>query len=262
MQLGMIGLGRMGANIVRRLMRDGHECVVYDVNADAIAELEGEGATGARSLEEIARRSSRRRGPPGSWCPPPTPARRPRRSGQHLEAGDTIIDGGNSLLPRRHRRGPTAFARARHPLPRRRHQRRRVRPGARLLHDDRRRHRGRAAPRPDLPHARPRRGGRGAHPRPHGRPGPAGDGLPPLRAARRRPLREDGPQRDRVRDHGRLRRGPGDPEEGERGDRRAGPRRRDDPAARPGDVPVRHRHGRRRRGVAPRHRSSRRGCST
>ena len=47
MQLGMVGLGRMGANLVRRLMRDGHECVVYDVNADAIKELEGEGATGA-----------------------------------------------------------------------------------------------------------------------------------------------------------------------------------------------------------------------
>ena len=46
-QLGMIGLGRMGANLVRRLMRDGHRCVVYDVNADAVAELEGEGATGA-----------------------------------------------------------------------------------------------------------------------------------------------------------------------------------------------------------------------
>jgi 6-phosphogluconate dehydrogenase len=58
MQLGMIGLGRMGANIVRRLMADGHECVVYDVNADAIAELEAEGAVGARSLEEVAQKLS------------------------------------------------------------------------------------------------------------------------------------------------------------------------------------------------------------
>ena len=47
MQLGMIGLGRMGANLVRRLMDDGHRCVVYDLNADAVAELGGEGATGA-----------------------------------------------------------------------------------------------------------------------------------------------------------------------------------------------------------------------
>ena len=46
MQLGMVGLGRMGANLVRRLMRDGHRCVVYDMNADAVTELAGEGATG------------------------------------------------------------------------------------------------------------------------------------------------------------------------------------------------------------------------
>ena len=54
MQLGMIGLGRMGANIVRRLMRDGHECVVYDVNEAVIAQLESEGAIGARTLAEFA----------------------------------------------------------------------------------------------------------------------------------------------------------------------------------------------------------------
>ena len=53
MQLGMIGLGRMGANLVRRLMDDGHRCVVYDVNADAVAELAGEGATGADSLADF-----------------------------------------------------------------------------------------------------------------------------------------------------------------------------------------------------------------
>ncbi len=49
MQLGMIGLGRMGANLVRRLMRDGHSCVVFDVSTNAVAELVGEGATGADS---------------------------------------------------------------------------------------------------------------------------------------------------------------------------------------------------------------------
>ena len=52
-QLGMVGLGRMGANMVRRLMVGGHTCVAYDVNEDPIAELEGEGAVGARSLEEL-----------------------------------------------------------------------------------------------------------------------------------------------------------------------------------------------------------------
>jgi 6-phosphogluconate dehydrogenase len=45
MQLGMVGLGRMGANLVRRLMRGGHECVVYDVSADSVRQLESEGAT-------------------------------------------------------------------------------------------------------------------------------------------------------------------------------------------------------------------------
>ena len=54
MQLGMVGLGRMGANLVRRLMRDGHRCVVYDVNPGVVKELEGEGATGATSLEDFA----------------------------------------------------------------------------------------------------------------------------------------------------------------------------------------------------------------
>ena len=53
-QLGMVGLGRMGANLVRRLMRDGQDCVVYDVNPDPIGELQGEGATGASSLKELA----------------------------------------------------------------------------------------------------------------------------------------------------------------------------------------------------------------
>ena len=53
MQLGMIGLGRMGANLVRRLMRDGHECVVYDVNADVVSSLASEGATGSDSLAEF-----------------------------------------------------------------------------------------------------------------------------------------------------------------------------------------------------------------
>ena len=58
MELGIVGLGRMGANMARRLMRDGHTIVVYDVNPDAVKELEGEGATGADSLEELAAKLS------------------------------------------------------------------------------------------------------------------------------------------------------------------------------------------------------------
>ena len=53
MQLGMIGLGRMGANLVRRLLRDGHRCVAYDVNAAAVKQLEGEGAVGGESLADF-----------------------------------------------------------------------------------------------------------------------------------------------------------------------------------------------------------------
>ena len=79
MQLGMVGLGRMGANLTRRLMRDGHEVVVYDVNADSVHQLEGEGSTGTGSLEDFVT-SSRNRGRPGSWCRPRSPSRRPTRS--------------------------------------------------------------------------------------------------------------------------------------------------------------------------------------
>src|SRR6478735_5657025 len=53
MQIGMMGLGRMGANMVRRLMRDGHECVVYDINPASVAALVADGATGGGSLEEF-----------------------------------------------------------------------------------------------------------------------------------------------------------------------------------------------------------------
>jgi 6-phosphogluconate dehydrogenase len=95
MQLGMIGLGRMGANIVRRLMRDGHECVVYDVNEAAIAQLEGEGAVGARSLEEFAAKLST---PRAAWIMVPAAI-----AGDTVgelaglfHRGDIVIDGGNS----------------------------------------------------------------------------------------------------------------------------------------------------------------------
>ena len=53
MQLGMIGLGRMGANMVRRLLRGDHECVVFDLDSDAVQRLGGEGAVGAESVEDL-----------------------------------------------------------------------------------------------------------------------------------------------------------------------------------------------------------------
>ena len=60
MQLGMIGLGRMGANLVRRLMRDGHECVVYDVSADAVKRARGRGRDRRDSIADFVRASSRK----------------------------------------------------------------------------------------------------------------------------------------------------------------------------------------------------------
>ncbi len=95
MQLGMIGLGRMGANLVRRLMRDGHRCVVYDVNADAVASLVAEGADGAADLDELVARLDR---PRAVWLM--LPAAITGRTLDHLAAlldpGDVVIDGGNS----------------------------------------------------------------------------------------------------------------------------------------------------------------------
>jgi 6-phosphogluconate dehydrogenase len=96
MQLGMIGLGRMGSNLVRRLQPAGHECVVYDVNADTVAELEGEGATGTVSLEELVAALAK---PRAVWVMVPAgqiTEQTVSALGERMEAGDTIIDGGNS----------------------------------------------------------------------------------------------------------------------------------------------------------------------
>jgi 6-phosphogluconate dehydrogenase len=95
MQLGMIGLGRMGANIVRRLMRDGHECVVYDVSPEAVAALADEGATPADSLADLA---AKLQAPRAAWVMVPAAyaGGTVMNLAEHLEAGDTVIDGGNS----------------------------------------------------------------------------------------------------------------------------------------------------------------------
>jgi 6-phosphogluconate dehydrogenase len=95
MQLGMIGLGRMGANLVRRLLRDGHRCVVYDVSADAVKQLEDEGAEGARSLDEFV---SKLELPRAMWIMVPAAIVQgtlDELTGL-LQAGDMVIDGGNS----------------------------------------------------------------------------------------------------------------------------------------------------------------------
>jgi 6-phosphogluconate dehydrogenase len=95
MQLGMVGLGRMGANIVRRLMRGGHECVVWTRNQATVATLAGEGATGSADLDEFVARLTP---PRAAWVMVPAAAT-DDMIGQltaRMSAGDVIIDGGNS----------------------------------------------------------------------------------------------------------------------------------------------------------------------
>ncbi len=96
MELGIVGLGRMGANMARRLMRDGHTIVAYDVNPDSVEGLEGEGATGAGSLEEMASKLS---APRAVWMMVPAGEITEQTVDgvmAVLEEGDAIVDGGNS----------------------------------------------------------------------------------------------------------------------------------------------------------------------
>ena len=249
MQLGMVGLGRMGANLVRRLMRDGHRCVVYDVNADAVKQLEAEGATGATSLEDFVAKLDK---PRAAWLMLPAAVVEPTldRLVPLLEPGDAVIDGGNSYyrddITRAKRLAPmkihyldcgtsggvwglergyclmiggeTEASQRLDPIFKT------IAPGA-----------GSAEPTPSRT--------AGGH-----RP----SRVPALRPERRRALREDGPQRDRVRDDGGDRRGPEHHQARQRRQGEAGHRRRDHPAARSLGLPVRHRRRRGGRGLAAR----------
>ena len=95
MQIGMMGLGRMGANMVRRLLRDRHECVVYDINASAVADLVKEGAIGAATMEEFVGKLVK---PRSAWLmlPAAITGRVVDQVAALMEQGDIIIDGGNS----------------------------------------------------------------------------------------------------------------------------------------------------------------------
>jgi 6-phosphogluconate dehydrogenase len=98
MQLGMVGLGRMGANMVRRLMRGGHQCVVTDLNPRNVAALVQEGATGAASLAELAQKLA---APRTVWIMVPAGAPTEQtvtQLAQLLSPGDVILDGGNSYF--------------------------------------------------------------------------------------------------------------------------------------------------------------------
>src|SRR6516162_693721 len=95
MQLGMVGLGRMGANMVRRLMKGGHNCVVFDRSPKSVAELAGEGATGSSSIQNFITKLQK---PRAIWLMIPAAVvdSTIAEIAPHLEAGDILIDGGNS----------------------------------------------------------------------------------------------------------------------------------------------------------------------
>ena len=95
MQLGMIGLGRMGANMVRRLIKGGHECVVFDRSPESVAELGKQGATGSNSLDEFL---SKLKPPRAVWLMVPAAVvdQTLKDLASRMQKGDIIIDGGNS----------------------------------------------------------------------------------------------------------------------------------------------------------------------
>ena len=98
MQLGMIGLGRMGGNMVRRLLSPEHQCVVFDRAMDQVARLVGEGAVGAASLDELVGKLTR---PRAAWVMVPAgdaTEQAVTALAERMESGDTIIDGGNSYF--------------------------------------------------------------------------------------------------------------------------------------------------------------------
>ena len=154
MQLGMIGLGRMGANMVRRLEKNGHQCVVFDRTQATVDALAKEGATGSSSIDDFIKKLNK---PRAIWLMVPAAvvdgtlhelvlqARRRRHRHRWRQL----------LLHRRHspRQGTE---REGHPLRGLRHQRRRLGSRTRLLPDDRRRNGHREASRSDLQNARAR----------------------------------------------------------------------------------------------------------
>ncbi|MBI1831137.1 MAG: decarboxylating 6-phosphogluconate dehydrogenase [Planctomycetes bacterium] len=98
MQLGMVGLGRMGGNMVERLMRRGHSCVVYDRSAEAVGNYAAKGAVGAATLQEFVQKLTK---PRAAWLM--VPAGAPTENTVHdlaaqMEAGDILLDGGNSYF--------------------------------------------------------------------------------------------------------------------------------------------------------------------
>ncbi len=198
MKIGLIGLGRMGGNIARRLMRDGHQTVVYDNNPDARAALAKDGGEAVESLEALVKALP---SPRVVWVMLPAgeiTETTIAKISDLMGKDDIVIDGGNTFYKDDARRAEDP-GRQGPALCRRRHLRRRVGPRPWLLHDDRRRQADRRLPRPHLQDPCPGRRRHPAHRRPR-RPRPARrEWLHACRPGRCGPLRQDDPQRHRVR---------------------------------------------------------------
>src|SRR6516164_2617158 len=98
MQLGMVGLGRMGSNMVRRLMRGGHQCVVFDVNPNNVDQLVSEGAIGSTSIDDFVRLLKR---PRAVWVMVPAGVATDETVlglAARMDSNDVIVDGGNSYF--------------------------------------------------------------------------------------------------------------------------------------------------------------------
>ena len=205
MQLGMIGLGRMGSNMVRRLERAGQQCVVYDMHAPAIATLVEEGATGAATLDELV---SKLAPPRAIWLMVPA-AVVDESIGQlagKLNRGDILIDGGNSYYHDDIRRARELKSKGIHYVD--------VGTSGGVWGLERGycmmiggETRGGRTAGPDLRRACARAGSLAAHRRKRESRRDGRERLPSLRAEWGRTLRQDGSQRDRVRADGSLRRG-------------------------------------------------------
>ena len=227
MQLGMIGLGRMGANMVRRLLKGGHQCVVFDRSPKAVEELVKEKAVGAFSLADFVKKLEK---PRAIWLMVPAAVVDKTIADllPHLEAGDILIDGGNSYYVDDIRRAKELAPKGIHYVD--------VGTSGGVWGLERGYCMMIGGEQDVVKHLDPifatLAPGSGRHPahagtregRRHRRAG-----LSALRAKRRRPLRQDGAQRHRVRPHGRLCRGNGRAarrQHRQAGTRRSTPRRR------------------------------------
>ena len=153
-QIGFVGLGKMGGNMVHRIRRDSeHEVVAFDFDAKAVKQAVKNGAAGAGTLKQLVKQLQ---APRIVWIM--VPAGAPTQEtveelAKLLDRGDTIVDGGNSKWTDDKRRAGE-LKKAGHRIRRRRHLRRRLGPGSRLLHDGRRPTQSGQAPRPDPRRAR------------------------------------------------------------------------------------------------------------